>query len=841
MQPDAAAATGLPRLNMAWVMLPNPADQQGRLPDSTSVRLRFSGVPELNPATFDFQVSRNGEPHVTVTVAPIDDPNESLQDFVAEVQEALRLAGLFTPPYGFETLAQGIDVQLVPLPDGREVIEFIGLEDTWSFSLSGALSPLGFVSGDPTSSTAPSFTVSLNGGPVTTVYLNGGVTNGLVSHNQNPRDLADDINLALDRAGVRDEVDETGLEADFIDSDGDDIADTLIFMALNPGTGAGEISSFTVTGSAGLVALGFSTADPAQDLNSVAVVTSEERQLPVFNTLQELDALLRDPNQDGDASDRLLRDGYSAFYLAGAEAEVVFPIEFTHLFSDLTDVRVNLLDAALSGGLLVDTQSLVDLAREVLVRFELGARFLSPGYTRGDLTLEPPIGYQNIELDEETGELLEVPWNGVLGADAVFDIIIDDGYRHTIAITAVETEGFTQLDQLRDLINIKIQAIPELVAGAATLANQRVRVDVIEADDDRDRHLAFVLVAANCHSSFIKIEANRYLSNGDRNGFYDYMGFGSGNMAMQSARDLRVLGGLPTLQGELFDESSFFFSLNGGNYVRVDLQASATAGNTAPGDLVVDIEQALDNEGLSGRIRVYATELGQIGFEVIDDTVKTLRFYATGAAVDDLGFEEEPILVQQGSTAEMFVDNALFQGHAFVANGDLVDSTEGTFINGLLGIVGFTGGDNSTLDLETHIQAELIENGLTRFTIGDLLAVSVMESYPEVTAFTTLGGNYARVEIDEIDLGAHAIDGLNQGTNPAVQFGADPVIRIGYDHIDDIFAPGQAETEFQDLGGLERLVRLRQSDVVNGLYGAADFLRTYQWHNPEGAARHRRN
>ncbi|NJK92456.1 MAG: hypothetical protein HC904_11850, partial [Blastochloris sp.] len=302
----------------------------------------------LNPATFSFSVSRNGEAAVTVTVEPLGGDNNSAYALASEIREALAEAGLYQRPYGIFESAKGVDVQVVETAGGVQTLRLVALEGTYSLVLGGNVAPMGFALGDVLTAQAPSFFVTVNGGVSVEVFLNGNLSNGVVEQNEQIDELAKDINLALTQAGLLDETAGRGIMANYADRDGNGASDTLIFMVLNPGTGANEIQSFTLRSTAGSEVLGF--AGPTETLNSISMVTSSEVERPRFSTIQEMDALLRDPNRDGSQLDSLIRAGYTAYYEAGAEASFVFPIEFSYDFGIQEGVLVDLARGWSGGG-----------------------------------------------------------------------------------------------------------------------------------------------------------------------------------------------------------------------------------------------------------------------------------------------------------------------------------------------------------------------------------------------------------------------------------------------------------------------------------------------------------
>ncbi|NJK92455.1 MAG: calcium-binding protein [Blastochloris sp.] len=134
------------------------------------------------------------------------------------------------------------------------------------------------------------------------------------------------------------------------------------------------------------------------------------------------------------------------------------------------------------------------------------------------------------------------------------------------------------------------------------------------------------------------------------------------------------------------------------------------------------------------------------------------------------------------------------------------------------------------------MQGELVEAGVTRFSLTDLTLINAGESQEEATDFATLQGNTARLQVRGIDLGNTTVDGLDYGVNPAIDLTAASRIVLEYDDIDDVFDLGVAGVDFVEMDDLDRITRLSHADVVQALRATADFFREYQRHDPEGAA-----
>lgn len=201
------------------------------------------------------------------------------------LRDALNAAGLTD-----FTGTGGVLVDLIPLAGGETGIRLYGSADVYELEITGdpaALAKLG-LSGGSFSSAAPWIDLDVTHGTgssastvTTRVYLNGNATHGLFSGEENDTvdAVVDDIQDALERAGLLDPGANTGVDFRAIESGGT-MTETLEFFARNPGDEEGNISAIATGAASGIDHL-----DLAHQ-SSQAYAPSSEISRPNFDSVQ---------------------------------------------------------------------------------------------------------------------------------------------------------------------------------------------------------------------------------------------------------------------------------------------------------------------------------------------------------------------------------------------------------------------------------------------------------------------------------------------------------------------------------------------------------------------------
>lgn len=421
--------------------------------------------------TTSFNVSVNGGSAVTVTI-----PGQQYADstaLLAAIQHALQV----TNPQLWDGVSQdGVMVQIVQVGNGVG-LEFYGGNDVHSLSFSSAGSNSNFAALKltTTSSTATSFKVSVTQGGVTTnttVYLNGNLTNGLLNFeqaNQSASDLVSDIQRALIQAGVLNSAQTAGVTvAAAADSTG---AVYIQFIAANPGTGSGQISSFNINtiGSALSGILGTTTIS-SQNISLAASSTK-----PAFQTVQQLAALLYNLHFDG--TNNLNSDNYYGILAAAPSYSVgdltsptgspsfTFPIDITvndtstlngsQILPDLTGVGLN-FGSTYDDVSNISSDSTVSVKRSDNLSFAFGFNLIAPANPTEQLTAAIPV--------------TQLFTDYFLNTQGILQVMVDTGVTYTLTIPPSAANADTSLTTFLAALNAAIATATPDMSGAPALS-----------------------------------------------------------------------------------------------------------------------------------------------------------------------------------------------------------------------------------------------------------------------------------------------------------------------------------------------------------------------------------
>ncbi|MEM6821755.1 MAG: LEPR-XLL domain-containing protein, partial [Verrucomicrobiota bacterium] len=218
----------------------------------------------------------------TVTIPPGN--HETVDAFVEAIRTVLQNNGFYD--YFTDT---GLLVEVVQLVDGQG-IRFYGSAEVYEITIqtsSNALLGLAASSETATSAYLDIDVTEDGSGTATThrVYINGNTTTDLLGEEANSSivDFTEDFQDAMERAGIRDGNNGTGVDIRPVDDGAGNASNFLELFALNPGSGTGTIQAISTGASASS-----GLADYYLDgLTSQSMALSNESNDPSFSSVQD--------------------------------------------------------------------------------------------------------------------------------------------------------------------------------------------------------------------------------------------------------------------------------------------------------------------------------------------------------------------------------------------------------------------------------------------------------------------------------------------------------------------------------------------------------------------------
>jgi hypothetical protein len=321
---------------------------------------------------------------------------------------------------------------------------------------------------------AVSGTVSVTGNSTasTPIYVNGNLTNGLLNEeqaNQSATDLVSDLQRALIQAGVLNTAQTQGITvASSTNSSG---ASVFQFFAANPGSGVGQISSFSIDTSANGAALTPYFGSATLTSENISLATSVTA--PNFETVQQLASTLYNlqlngPGLNSDNYHGILASApsYTAAALTSATGtpSFTFPIDITvndastlngsTVLPDLTGVGFSFASAYDTVSALASA-STISLARADSLSFDFGINLIAPSVATEELTATVPVSqlYTNYFLDSQ----------------GLIEFTPDNGVTYTVTIPANNAGDTTSLSTFLAALNTAIASATPSVSGAPAL------------------------------------------------------------------------------------------------------------------------------------------------------------------------------------------------------------------------------------------------------------------------------------------------------------------------------------------------------------------------------------
>ncbi len=427
-----------------------------------------------------FKVNVNG---TTTTVTIPADAYTSETTLVAAVQNALVSAGVWDGVSQNGVLVQGVTV------GSGFGLEFYGGNDVNSLTIStpgggSNFSALNITSG--AFSNAPSFnlTLTINGtaqAPVT-VFVNGNLTNGLLNlqqANKSATDLASDIEQAIAQAGI---VDSSGNPLITVSSETDSSGNPVLeFFAASPGTGTGQISSFTIKN----ISSAFSGLIGTTNISSQNIALATSSTTPAFQTIQQLAALLYNLNLTGGTGVVTNSDSYFGILAAAPSYSAAqlnsptgtptftFPIDISvndtstlggsKVLPDLTGVGLSFATTYddVSG---LSSSSTVSIARTDNLSFDFGINLIAPVNASESLTATLPVSQLFTDY--------------FLNGQGIIQFTPATGVTYTATLNPNAAGDSTSLTSFLAALNAAIGSATSSVSGAPALTTYLVNSGV---------------------------------------------------------------------------------------------------------------------------------------------------------------------------------------------------------------------------------------------------------------------------------------------------------------------------------------------------------------------------
>jgi hypothetical protein len=453
--------------------------------------------------------STYGPGYVTVSVAAGQYTEQTL---VAALTSALQQALLNS---GFDT--KGVMVRSFSMGGTTFGLQFYGGDDIYQLDVqnvsSGALAKFHL---GATTVTAPYFDLSKTVGGTTTstrVYINGNFTTGLLD-NRAPasslNDLVNDLQLALISSGALAADQSSGIT---VSSTATSTGNELVFAAVNPGSGAGQISKFSITGQSGLNSLNILGGGSN---NSLHWAMGQSKTQPAFVTIQDLEVLLL---QKG-----VMQAGTFGGYDSTNET-FTFPLNFTVTSSssstDFPDLSVPLSFATAYGSVSnLQSSSTVSVNRSDTLQFDFGFN-VKPQTAAGEIL------YADLPV---VMPFWDVAANQTLQSTSplLFQISADDGVVHTLQLNQVpQSDGTRKFYSSVDAITTATDFITALNT-ALTETGLQVTAQ-FSAEDELGRSQIVLSTAAGAYRELVvTVPATSSGVTSVSDSAWTNLGFGSG-------------------------------------------------------------------------------------------------------------------------------------------------------------------------------------------------------------------------------------------------------------------------------------------------------------------------
>lgn len=522
---------------------------------------------------------------------------------------------------GFDT--NGVMVRSFTLANGVDFgLQFYGGDDVYQMSIqnSGSTSAASKFQLTTTTVTAPYFYLSINGGTATKVYLNGNFTTGLLD-NLAPaaslNDLVSDIQLGLVASGALAADQSSGIT---VTSTPSATGNVLVFSAVNAGTGAGQISTFSISSpSSGLSSLNLvgSSANSSMHWAMAQSVTA-----PAFVTIQDLENLLiqKGVMQAGTFGDYDAVDGTFTFPLnftvtSSSSSTAAFPdLSVPLSFADTYDSVSNL-----------QSSSTVGVNRSDTIKFDFGFNITPQTGAAEVLYADLPVV---IPFWDTAG-------NQVLQSNSplLFQISTDDGVVHTIQLNQLVQSDGTSKFYTTD--SSKASDFITAFNGALTAAGLQITA-VFSPEDSLGRSQIVLTTAAGAYRELVvtvPATSSGLVSVADS--AWTYLGFGTGQTgtsytATSTGNQITSAGPLQFLlsnsNNTIPTDGDFYVTLPDGTVSGFTLNPANLPANASTTDVINEL-----NYEIASTTSLLGSSYGAIG----TSTVKmTLSSGSTTATID---------------------------------------------------------------------------------------------------------------------------------------------------------------------------------------------------------------
>lgn len=607
------------------------------------------------------------------------------------------------------------------------------------------------------------FAVSVNGATPVSISIAKSVTDG----NTSVADLATDVQAALTAASITSlTVTATGNKLVFTGNSGV----TAFMMAATDTTLWSEFGLDQVT-QAGIGTIG-------SVLRTDAKFATFQQLVPLLETALGMPAGTVTPSYDSATETVKLhvKFGYNP-------TPIQVPVSFDLELGDLASVKT--IDA--NGN---ETPFKITLTPKLNAELDFGYSF-KPTIAAESVKIAPSQGYVSpAGYVEGAATVTAADWDGVLGSDATFTVLLDNAVSYTLTVTAASTTTNTSVANLVADINTAIAATTGL-AG-------KITATLLAGSGDTADRIQISTVAGTSRLLQIKTATN--------NAAHTELGFGLDSFGQVSDQGLTALNlSGTTVKYAPGADAHFLVSIDDAAPVTITLAKTATDANTSMADLLADLNTAISNAGLGAKLQ--ATRFGagdRIQFTVLG-SARSLRFDTDTADVahTKLGFSDEPIY-QRLRGGEFFMENVNVSATATLAVDDLKLAAQ-------LGFIGITTGDSSgSITLGANVTLE--QSGNKRFTIGSLFAAVGEGGIGSIATFTKTGtANFSLTGVT-IDAGLFSLT-----TSPTIGF-----------VVNDLFATNLTITPvITDLPSLPNFSKMDFTTIFLGVKAAVDTLSNY--------------
>ncbi|HXT29054.1 MAG TPA: LEPR-XLL domain-containing protein [Vicinamibacterales bacterium] len=483
---------------------------------------------------------------------------------------------------------------------------------------------------------------------------------------------------------------------------------------------------------------------------------------------------------------------YAAYETSGKN--IVYHIDATHQIANL-DLPVDFqLDLAPLGG--IYSESNVSIVADAGFEAIFGIRMGNAGAIANDTLLTSLNNGSGVDIPDRpaiTAALAVEPVFGRLIGNAHFSVSLDGGSAQAITISAEDTEAFTTTEELRALIETRIDS----ALGDAT------KVSVVQ-DGDRLR-----LVAGSA------VETLSISVTSTTDSAYTELGLQTGKASTVSVTSSQVKSASAGHGGTLK------FYINGDVTGEDAIVVNAAANNTAS-DLVSDINDAI-NANADLQNKIVATRQGdRIVFSAVDKDIYTFRVDPDGTA-DGFFSETSPLDAWLTVTTPNAPDSDTLANYGRLSHAFAIDinsvtiSLSATETNGDGGTPEdvFTKPNGSledfAADLNEKIAGTSLNNKVVAEAAGGRLVLRAMDS--SVSSLTvSIAGSDAGGAAEMGFAGTLTGGKLGVLTNKAAPYYFGPTGDAAFQI---------SLTGFTGSGSATRLVEL---DYLNALGSAADLL-----------------